>query len=96
MSESPLGLNIAPADDPSITSGLTHDADENDYYSLLDRVFLDIDTESDDVSLLGYNVSLTCESLGASTAIGHNSSSKVKHATSILTQEFNATFNKEI
>ena len=93
MIESPLGLNIAPADDPSITSGITHDADENDYYSLLDRLFLAIDTESDDVSLLGYDVSLTCgdvyipgsESLGASTAIGHNSSSKVKHATSILT-----------
>ena len=35
-------------------------------------------------------------SLGASNTTGHTSASKVKRATSVITQEFNVTLKKEI
>ena len=99
---SPQGLNIAPANHTSITSGLTQEAAEYDDASLLGGESLALDPEGERISLLGDDASLTGEdvyppgdeSLRVSTATGHTTSSKVKHATSLITQEFNAAINK--
>ena len=88
------GINIAPEKDPSITSGLTHDASEDDYYSLLGGASLAIDPAVDIRSLLGDNAYLKGEdvyppdneSLRASTATGHTRYSKFKQAVLFLTQ----------
>ena len=87
------GLNISPSEDPSFTSGLTCDTDEDDDSALLCGAYLDLEPEGDDISLLGYDESLTGvdiyphghESLKSSTPTWHTSASNVKHATSLLT-----------
>ena len=99
---SPPDINISPAEDLSITSGLTHEAAADEDISLLGGASLSIDPEGDDISLLGIEASLTGgdvyppgeDSLGASTATCYTSTSELKQATSILTQEFNATLKK--
>ena len=91
---SPPGFNISPAKYPSITSGLTKEYAEDEYDSLLGRSSLAIDPAGYDISHLGDEASLTGGDvyppgdgyLRASTAIGHISTSKVKHDTSMLTQ----------
>ena len=74
------------------------------YYDafLLGGASLALDTAGDDVSLLGDDVSLTGgdvylldgDYLRASTATEHTSTTKVKQATSLLTQELNANLKK--
>ena len=49
----PPGFNIAPSEHPSITSGLTQEAAEDDDASLLGRAYLALDLVGDDISLLG-------------------------------------------
>ena len=64
---------------------------------------MDLDPAGHDISLLGDDIYLTggnvylpgYESLGASTATGHNSASNVKQAISVLDQYFNVTLKKE-
>ena len=90
----PPGLNILPAKDPSITSGLTQEDSEYDYASLPVGSSLALDPVEEDISLLCDEASLTggdvyppgYDSLEVSTATGHNSASKVKQATSMLAQ----------
>ena len=73
------------------------------YRLLLGGASLALDPVGDDISLFGDDDSLTDgdvyppvdESLGASTATRHTSTSKVKQDTSLPTQEFNATLSKE-
>ena len=82
----PPGFNIAPAKDPSITSVISNEADEDEYDSLLGGASLYLDPEGDYISLLGDEASLTGfdvyqpgdASIGASNARGHTSTSKVK------------------
>ena len=65
------------------------------------RASLALDTEGDDISLLGDKTYLTGggvypswdETFRTSTEIGCKRSSKVKQATSSITQYFNATLN---
>ena len=98
------GTGSRPSDNPSITSGLTLDAAADDDASLLGNASLYLDQAGEDVSLLGENVSfpngdvylLGGDSLIDSTERGHNSFSKLKQSASLITQEFNATPNKEI
>ena len=79
-------LNIAPAKNTSITSGLTCDAAEDDDVYLLGGLSLALDPAGDNISLLGENLSLTGgdvyqlggESLRASTSTGHTRTSKFK------------------
>ena len=52
------GIDIGPANDPSITSGITFDADTDGEDSLLGVASLDFDPESEYVSLLGKYISL--------------------------------------
>ena len=49
----PPGLNIAPAEDPSITPGLTQEAVEYEDILLLGGTSLTLDPAGDDISLLG-------------------------------------------
>ena len=48
---SPPGFNIAPAEDPTITSGLTQGAPEDEDDSLMGGAYLTLDPEGDDISL---------------------------------------------
>ena len=90
----PSGINIVPDEDPYIASGLIQVASEDENASLLGGAYPDIDQEGDDISLLDDEEFLTGgdvystgdNTLGASTATGHTSASKVKKAPSILTQ----------
>ena len=99
----PTGLNIAPSEDPSIAPGITKEASEEYDASLLGRSSLDIEPIGDDISLFsdyaslggGYVYPHEDKSLGFSTATGPTSVSKVKKATSLLTQELNANLKKE-
>ena len=96
------GFNIAPAEDPSITSVLTQEAVEDEDMSLLVGSSLALDPAGDDISLLDNETSLIAnyayppedESLVYSSTTGHNSTSKLKQMTSLLTQDFNSTLNK--
>ena len=98
----PPGFNIAPSKYSSITSGLTQEADEYEYVSLLGVSSLALDLAGDNISLLINYYSLISgnvyppgdASLRVSTATGHTSASKLKQATSLLTQELNATVKK--
>ena len=56
---SPPGLNIAPAKDHYIKSGLTKEASEDEYFSLLGRAYLDIELAGYNISLLGNEATLT-------------------------------------
>ena len=90
----PLDLNISPAKDSSITSGINQEAAEYDDASLFGVSYLALDLEGYDISFLGDNASLTGEyiyppgddSLRVSTSTGHTSASKVKQYTLLLTQ----------
>ena len=90
----PPGLNIAPDEDTSITSGLTQEVVEDEDIQLLGGASLAHDPEEDDISLLGNKTSLSGNgvhlhedvSLIASTVTVHTSASKVKKATSLITQ----------
>ena len=85
---------MAPVKYPSITSGLTCDAAEDDDASILAVASLALDPEGDNISLLSDYASLTGgslyppgdESLGSSTATRYTSILNVKHSTSLLTQ----------
>ena len=76
---SPPGINIVLDKDPSITSGLTHDAADDGDSSLLGGASLDLDLAGDGISLLSDDAYLTIgniyppgdEFLGASTETGH-------------------------
>ena len=46
------GFNIAPADDPSVTSGLKQEAVEDEDISLLGEASLALDPSGDNISLL--------------------------------------------
>ena len=91
---SPPGLNIAPSEDPSITSCLTQEAAEDDYMSLLGGASLSIDPSRYNIFLLGGDTYLTggnvCqpedESLRASTTTGYTNVSEVKRTTPLFTQ----------
>ena len=91
---SPPGFNISPQKYLSITSGLTEEAAENEYASLLGRASLALDSEGDDIPILSDKASLTGgdvyppgdASLRSITETGHTRTSKVKQATSLLTQ----------
>ena len=90
----PPDLNISPEKDPSITSGLTHEAAEDEDTSLLGGTSLALDPAGDNISLLSEEASLTGgdvythgdESLRASTKTGHTSASNMKQATSLIPQ----------
>ena len=97
------GLDIEPAYNPSINSGLTLGAATDGDASLLVGASLALDPARDDVYILGDDVSLfgidfsilVGESLKASTVRGHIRASKIKQDTLFLTQEFNVTLKKE-
>ena len=82
------GFNIAPAEYPSITSGLTQEAVEDEDVLLLGGVSLALIPAGDDISLLGDETSLIFgdkhptenASLGGSTTTGHTSASKLKQS----------------
>ena len=82
----PPGLNIAPYKDPSITSGLTQEADEDEDASLIGRSYLVLDPAGGDISLLGEEASLAGgnvypprdDSIGDSTEKGHTKKSRAK------------------
>ena len=90
----PPGFNIAPSEDPYITSVLTQKDSEDEDDSLLGGSYLALDKAGDNISLLGYKASLTGGDvnppgdvyLGDSTSILHTSSSKVKQTSSLITQ----------
>ena len=71
----PPGFNIAPVEEPSITSGLTQEAVEDEDISLLGGSPLALDQAREDISLIGDKNYLICNgvyssedaSLGAST-----------------------------
>ena len=54
----PPGFNISPSEDPYNTSGLTHEAVEDEDISLLGEASLAFDPEEDDISLLENETSL--------------------------------------
>ena len=56
---SPPGHNIAQSKDPSITSGLTQEAAEDEDISILGRASLALDPERVNIPFLGYEDSLT-------------------------------------
>ena len=58
--EYPQGLNIAPAKDPSIGSGINQEAAEDYDASLLGGGSLALDPAGDNISILGDESSLTC------------------------------------
>ena len=99
---SPLCINIEPSKYHSINSGITQKTSKDDDASLLGRSSLALEPAGDDISLIGdYSPRIGdsvyppgVNSLGFSTAAGHTSVSKVKQDTSLIAQEFNATFNK--
>ena len=63
MTESPPGINIAPAEYPSIASGLNQEAAEDYDASLLGGGSLALDPAGDNISILGDESSLTCGDL---------------------------------
>ena len=91
---SPKVINIVPAKDPFIPLGITQEADEDEYASLLDKAYLALDPAGDNISILGDDASLTGSNvyqtgddyLGASTETGHTSASNSKRVKSFLTQ----------
>ena len=91
--EYPTGFNTTADEDPSITSGLTQEAAEEDDASLLGGASLYIDRTGDDISLLSDDASLTGgyiyppgdEYLGVSNSTGYTIASNVKQATPIIT-----------
>ena len=90
----PPDLNISPEKDPSITSGLTHEAAEDEDASLLGGTSLALDPAGENISLLSEEASLTGgdvythgdASLRSLTKTGHTSASNMKQATSLIPQ----------